>query len=305
MKNLFLGAFYLSLAASIWGGMFVAVRISVEVIPPVQLVWLRYVTAFFTLYILGRVMHVSWRVRRRDWKLVFLVGLVGQTISIVTQETGTMLTSAQTGSVITASTPAFMVIFARLLLHERFTAGRVMSVILASIGVLFIVIDPDNVRLTGFWGGISLVVAALTWAIMSVLLKLLPDYSPIVLTFYGVAVAVVLLAPYSIGWLLHTDWMPMYAPRIWSSVLYLGAISTSVGFCLWNKGLLLMDASVGGLFLFFQPVVGTFLGWAFLGESVTAFFWLGSALVAVGVVLAMCGGTDERNTVRDAARECH
>ena len=95
----------------------------------------------------------------------------------------------------------------------------------------------------------------------------------------------------------------MYEPRIWGSVLYMGIISTSVGFCLWNKGLLLMDASLGGLFLFFQPVVGTFLGWLLLGEPVTAWFWIGSALVAAGVVLAMRGGNaQEPKTVRD---RCH
>ena len=303
MRNLLLGALYLSLAASIWGGLFVTVRVAVTVIPPVQLVWMRYVTALLTLYLLGRSMHVDWHIRREHWRIVFLVGLIGQTISIVTQETGTMLTSAQTGSIVTASTPAFMVIFARLLLRERFTAGRVFSVVLATIGVLFIVADPDNVQITGFWGGFSLIVAALTWAVMSVLLKLLPDYSPIVITFYGVLVAVVLLAPYSVWWLTSTDWTPMYEPRIWGSVLYMGIISTSVGFCLWNKGLLLMDASLGGLFLFFQPVVGTFLGWLLLGEPVTAWFWIGSALVAAGVVLAMRGGNaQEPKTVRD---RCH
>ncbi len=293
MKHWLLGAFYLSLASAIWGGMFIAVRLSVAVIPPVQLVWLRYVTAAGALFVLGRMMRVSWKVARKDWKLVFLVGLIGQTLSIVTQETGTMLTSAQTGSIITASTPAFMVIFARLLLHERLTTGRVLSVILATAGVLFIVADPDNMQLTSIWGGVSLVIAALTWALMSVVLKLLAGYSPVVITFYGVWVAIVLLAPYSLWWLAQADWTAFQAPAIWGSVLYLGILSTTGGFCLWNKGLLFMDASIGGLFLFFQPIVGTFLGWLLLAEPITLYFWLGSGLVFSGVVLAMRSGREE------------
>ncbi len=44
---------YLSLAASIWGGMFVVVRVAVEVIPPVPLVWLRYLTAIFAIFAFG------------------------------------------------------------------------------------------------------------------------------------------------------------------------------------------------------------------------------------------------------------
>ena len=288
MKHWLLGAGYLSLASAIWGGMFIAVRLSVVVIPPVQLVWLRYVTAGITLFLLGQCMHVDWHVRREDWKLVGLVGLIGQTISIVTQETGTMLTSAQMGSIITAATPAFMVVFARLLLGEALTPGRILSVVLATFGVLCIVAGPADVELSGWLGGLSLTIAAITWALMSVLLKRLAQYPPVVVTLYGVLVALVMLAPYSLWWLAQADWDGgLLSLPIVASVLYLGLVSTTGGFCLWNQGLLLMDASVAGLFFFFQPVVGTLLGWLCLDEPVTLWFWIGSALVVAGVLLAM------------------
>lgn len=264
-----------------------ATRVAVQVIPPVPLVWLRYVTAMGTLFIFGQLAHVSWKIKKEHWKLLAGVGLIGYTFSIVTQETGTMLTSAQTGSIVTASTPAFMVIFARIWLKERLTAGRVLSVVLASIGVLLIVADPDNFQITGWEGGVCLMTAAVTWAVMSVWLKLLPGYSPITLTFYGVLTAVVVLALPALSWIGQAD-AALFAPaEIWGSVLYMGIISTSCGFVLWNKGLLYMDASIGGLFLFFQPLVGTFLGWVLLGEPITLYFWLGSALIVGGVVLAM------------------
>ena len=41
-------------------------------------------------------------------------------------------------------------------------------------------------------------------------------------------------------------------------VLYLGIVSTAGAFFLWNKGLELLDASIGSLF-FFQPIVGSLL----------------------------------------------
>ena len=173
MRNLLLGSLFLALAGSIWGAMFIAVRWSIFVIPPVPLVWMRYGTALVALALLAWTSKASWYIAPKDRKLLVLSALVGQTLSIVTQETGTMLTSAQTGSVVTAATPAFMVVFGCWLLHERFTLGRCLSVLLATIGVLFIVLDPDNVQLTSIWGGVSLVVAAVTWALMSVLLKFL------------------------------------------------------------------------------------------------------------------------------------
>ncbi|MCH3959857.1 MAG: DMT family transporter [Selenomonas sp.] len=296
MRNLLLGSLFLALAGSIWGAMFIAVRWSIFVIPPVPLVWMRYGTALVALALLAWTSKAACYIEPKDRKLLVLSALVGQTLSIVTQETGTMLTSAQTGSVVTAATPAFMVVFGCWLLHERFTLGRCLSVLLATIGVLFIVLDPDNVQLTSIWGGVSLVVAAVTWALMSVLLKFLAKYSVVILTFYGVLIAFLILTPYSLYWLLTAaDFSAMAMPGIWGSVLYLGVISTTAGFCLWNKGLTYMDASIGGLFLFFQPVVGTFLGWLLLGEPVTPYFWIGFSLIAAGVVLVLRGG----NTTAD------
>lgn len=290
MRNLLLGSFFLSLAGSIWGGMFIAVRLSIFVIPPVPLVWMRYGTALIALIVLMLVTHTSWRIERKDAKLLIASALTGQVASIVTQETGTMLTSAQTGSVITAATPAFMVVFGCALLHEKLTAGRILSVLLATIGVLFIVFDPDNFQVNAL-GGLSLTVAALTWALMSVLLKFLSKYSVITITFYSVLIAFLTLTPYGAYWLATAaDYEAMAAPDIWGSVLYLGFISTTAGFCLWNKGLLYMDASLAGLFMFFQPIVGTFLGWLLLGEPVTLYFWVGFTLIAAGVVLALRGG---------------
>ena len=161
MRNLVIGSCLLSLAGSIWGGMFIAVRLAIFVIPPVPLVWMRYGTALLALTILMVITHSSWHIDKKDCKLLLLSALSGQVLSIVTQETGTMMTSAQTGSVITAATPAFMVVFGYVLLHEKLTAGRIISVVLATIGVLFIVLDPDNFEINPL-GGLSLFVAAVT-----------------------------------------------------------------------------------------------------------------------------------------------
>lgn len=54
---------------------------------------------------------------------------------------------------------------------------------------------------------------------------------------------------------------------------------------LWNKGLLLMEQVLVDYFSFFQPIVGTFLGWLILDEQITLNFWIGSILIFIGVFL--------------------
>ena len=57
MKNTLLGSIYLTLAASIWGGMYVVVKVVVSVIPPLELVWIRYLVAIVALLMIDRIHH--------------------------------------------------------------------------------------------------------------------------------------------------------------------------------------------------------------------------------------------------------
>lgn len=289
MKRLLVGSFFLSLAASIWGGMYVVVKVVVKVIPPFELVWLRYFIAVIVLLIIGLSTKQSWKIAKKDWLLIFLIGLIGNTISIVTQETGTMLSTAQTGAVITSTTPAFMVIFARLILKEKITFQKALSIILATVGVMLIV-GFGKIDMKHQLGGFSLLIAALTWALMSVLVKRIPGhYSQIVVTAYSSLTAVILLSPFTISRLMKLGLHTLMEPTICGGILYLGIISTACGFLLWNKGLQLLNASSGGIFFFFQPIIGTFLGWLLLGENIGLTFWIGTFLIFSGVFLVIKG----------------
>lgn len=287
MKNTLLGSLYLILASSIWGGMYVVVKVVVSVIPPLELVWLRYLVAIFALLLIGFITKQKWRIKKRHFLLIIAIGIIGNTISIVAQETGTMLSTAQMGAIITSSTPAFMVIFARLILKERLTIKKGLSVCLATIGV-FLIVGIGNMSMSSTLGGVSLIIAALTWALMSVLVKRLPsDYSQIVVTTYTILVALIVLTPFVLQRLHEINISQLTHPTIWGGLLYLGVVSTAGGFLLWNRGLQMLNASSGGIYFFFQPLVGSLLGWLVLGEKIGATFWIGSILILLGVLFVI------------------
>ncbi len=293
MKNKLFGSLFLILASSIWGGMYVVVKVLVSVIPPVELVWIRYLIALVALVLIALVTKQNWRIKRKDLGLIIAIAIVGYVISIITQETGTMLTSAQMGAIITSTTPAFMVLFASIILKERLTFRKAFSVSLATIGVITIV-GIDNIDMSSTLGGISLIIAALTWALMSVLIKRLPnDYSQIIVTTYSTLIALVILTPYVLPKLPQIN-LDLTDPTIWGGLLYLGVISTSLGFLLWNRGLQMLNASSGGVFFLFQPVVGTLLGWLILGETISVTFWIGSFLILLGVFMVIIDRQEEQ-----------
>ena len=283
----YLGPLYLTLAASIWGGVYVVSKVVLEVLPALELVWIRYLIALVTLGIFGWSTGESWKIPRKTLPLVALIGIIGYFISIWAQFAGTHLSSAQMGSVITAATPAFMVVFARLLLKESITLKKAVSLGLATAGVLCIV-GIDDLGESTRMGGFILGLAAVTWALMSVLVKKIPEgTSVVVVTTYAIFVAMVAMTPLAISQMQPEHLQVIARPAILSGILYIGTISTAGAFYFWNKGLQLVDAGSGGLYFFFQPLVGTLFGWIFLGEQVGVPFWIGSALIFAGVLLVI------------------
>lgn len=286
MLKTYLGQIYLALAASIWGGMYVVSKAVLVVIQPLELVWLRYLVALVALVVMGVASRQSWRIHRKDVLLIAVIGIIGYFISIWAQFAGTQLSSAQMGAVVTASTPAFMVLFARILLKEKITMRKAASVLLATIGVLMIV-GLSGLDVSFRLGGMILGIAALTWAFMSVLIKKVPrEYSPLVVTTYAILAAFLLITPFIVP-NLQFGQRELLQPMVWGGVLYVGIVSTAGAFYFWNKGLQMVDAATAGLYFFFQPLAGTLLGWFFLGEQVDITFWIGALLIAAGVLLVV------------------
>lgn len=283
----FLGPVYLTLAASIWGGVYVVSKVVLAVIPALELVWIRYLVALATLWLFGMVRGESWRIPRKTIPLVIAIGLIGYFVSIWAQFAGTHLSSAQMGSVITAATPAFMVIFARFILQEHITARKGISLLLATAGV-FGIVGIGDMGDASRLGGLILGLAAVTWALMSVLVKRVPaECSLLVVTTYAILSATIAMTPLVVSQIQPEHLLQMMQPMILAGVLYIGTVSTAGAFYFWNKGLQLVDAGSGGLYFFFQPLVGTLFGWLLLGEQVGWSFWLGSALIVAGVLLVI------------------
>ncbi|MGE6537745.1 DMT family transporter [Bacillus luti] len=288
MKQTILGAICLSLAASIWGGMYVVSKYVLDFIPPLTLVWLRFIIAFVVLYAILKIAEKKQQkkatIRKKDWLLFAWIGFIGYFISITCQFIGTKLSDAHTGSLVTSATPAFMVIFAALILKEKLTARRLLSTIIATIGVI-IVIGWDIEIGSYFIGTIILVGAAITWALLSIYVKIASArFSSLVITTYAIFFSLFFITPFMI-WEFQSNPIEHMNMYVVLGVLYLGIVSTAGAFFLWNKGLELMDASIGSLFFFFQPIVGSLLGWLLLHETLNSNFFIGGILIICSVLI--------------------
>ncbi len=273
-------------AASIWGGMYVVSKVVLEVIPPFTLLTMRLILGALTLGLLALFRQRS-TFTKTDFRNSFLVGIVGYGISLGFQFIGTKLSTASNGALVTSATPAFVLLFAPFLLKEKTTIQRVTALIVSSLGVLA-VIDPRTTDFSStlFIGNLSLLAAALTWALYSVLVKKVSQTSDLLVS------SMVMLTggiPSSIlfgSFELNARGLGEITPGIIAGILFLGVISTALAMFLWNYAFAELPAAVASLTFFAQPIVGTLLGWLFLGETITPLFILGGILIGTGLTIS-------------------
>lgn len=256
------------------------------VIPPYLLLTLRLLLGILTLYLV-LLASGGMKVTRQQFWRIFWVGFVGYGISVGLQFVGTDLSTASNGSLVTSATPAFVLIFAAILLGEKITGRRLVALLVASLGVLA-VIDPRTAQLSSdlFLGNLALVGAALTWALYSVLVRKVTrnmDVLPVSLIAFagGLPVSV----PLGI-WETGAQGIGAVTPGVIAGVLFIGVISTALAMYLWNSAFAILDAGVASLTFFAQPVVGTILGAIFLREAITPLFLIGGVLIGIGLVIS-------------------
>lgn len=273
-------------AASIWGGMYVVSKVVLEVIPPFSLLATRLILGAATLGVVMLFSRKS-RLTPRQMRDSFLVGVVGYGISLGFQFVGTKLSTASNGALVTSATPAFVLLFAPRLLGERATWRGILALAVSTLGVIA-VIDPRTADLSSslFLGNLCLLAAALTWALYSVLVRKVAQSADLV------ASSAVMLAgglPTSVllgAFEMSRTGIGEITPGIWGGILFLGIISTALAMFLWNYAFATLPAAAASLTFFAQPVVGTLLGWFFLGEHITPMFLIGGMLIGVGLVIS-------------------
>ena len=273
-------------AAAIWGGMYVVSKVVLDVIPPFTLLSIRLVLGFLALTLVI-LLRGGFSVKPRQFWSYFGVGVIGYGISLGFQFVGTKLSTAANGSLVTSATPALVLPFAFFLLKEPVTRRRLAAILLASLGVLA-VIDPRHAELSSslFLGNLSLLGAAITWALYSVLVRKVSTDADLLQ-----ASAIMLLGglPLTIptsAWELSTQGMGAITPGIIGGILFLGIISTAIAMFLWNYAFKELPAAVASLTFFAQPLVGSLLGWFFLNEKITALFVLGGVLIGLGILIS-------------------
>jgi len=289
MRNgLGLPAIALAVLSVIWGYNWVATKIALGYAGPVTIAALRFAIA--PLCLLPMMFHLRVRMmpspRHAVIALVLGAILAGNfTASFIALQMG----AAGKTAVLIYTMPFWVLVFARMALHERLTRLQVLAVPFALVG-LFVLIAPWD-RAAQAVPSLLAVGAGMTWGANVVYIKHLQRREPVsmlALTVWQMTVAAVALA-------LGTLTLAHEAPVIWSkefiaALLFTAVIATGLGWMLFYYALRRMSAGMTGLGTLATPVLGVLFAWLQLGERPSAMEAIGMLLIAVGLGLLAWDG---------------
>jgi drug/metabolite transporter (DMT)-like permease len=274
----------LLLAVVIWGSTFVASKICLSVMSPIQLVAGRFLIAAPALFLVARLRGASFRLGAH--KKVLLLAMVIFSFHYLLQTWALEFTTATNSGWLITVAPLTIALLAALFLREP--TPPAVGIVLASLGIVLLVSKGDlrSLGALSSVGDFMVLASTFTWAVFTIITRN-PSRSldPVVVTF-------VMTVPLAASALV----LPLVLDRwtAWSdldletslALVFLGLAGVALAQWFWQRGVAKLGAAQAGLFLYLEPLSTTALAVPYLGEPFGPVTAVGGLLVILGVFLA-------------------
>jgi drug/metabolite transporter (DMT)-like permease len=274
------------LLAIMWGLSIPITKLGLETIPPITLTAIRFLVAvpLFMILSAGRL-----RVPGRAVPSIMALGVMGITLGNVAQSFGVQGTSASAGTIISATIPIFIVIFAAIRLKQAVTGRQWFGLLGAFAGIALVAVGSgsgtDDLTRTTATGVAWMLVSAVAIAFYYIWsAELTEKYGTLPVAAWNALAGLVAILPLS-GWeLAHTS-VQFTTQAVWA-IVYLGVMVTVAGLLLWLYLLRTVPARVAASVQYLQPVFSIAAASAIFGDRLGVMFAAGVALILGGLALA-------------------
>ncbi len=277
-------------ATVFWSGNFLVARELNQSVAPVALAFWRWLVAILVLFPFAiRPLIKQWALVKNNLAYLTITAFLGVTMFNTLLYFGGQTTTALNLSLISITTPMFIVIFSWMFYGESLDVKRVLGILLVSTGVVLLIIRgriSSLINLSFTIGDLWMLIAAMLFALYSILLIKKPE---------ELGVWAFQLSTFMLGFLLL---LPFYAweysvvgPALMdasaiASILYLGIFASLVSYMLWNQSILLIGASKAGMVYYTIPIFSGVLAWYFLGEQIGLLHVATGLLIFSGILMA-------------------
>lgn len=199
-------------------------------------------------------------------------------------------TSATNGILIYTTPPILILAIEAIWRGRKTTAREVVGIILALVGAAVIITNGNIENLVNLefnTGDLIFVLAAIAWAIYSVLLKS-ENFSSLstlpLLTLVAIC-GTITLAPFALYEFLTSEKLPDTQEEwmLISAVILLSSIGAFLSF---QYGVKILGASIAGIFMYLLAPWGILFAWVLLGEQIEQYHIHAIILILSGIIIA-------------------
>lgn len=274
-----LGYIAVFLSVSIWSMAFVSSKILLEVMSPMSIVFLRYL--FASVFFIGIMIKSkrSFKVQREDISLFLSSALIGIVLYFIAELAGLERLKASTATLILALIPLVIILVNRFTKTEKLSNTKRLAVVGSIFGVAMVVGGESGTN--DYIGFLYMGVAVFSWVVFSFQTTVLTHkYDETKVAAIQAFITLVAFLPFFL--FEEVDFSSVELLH-WSHLIFLGIVSSAIGFILYNYALKTIGGTVSSLVINFMPVITLGFGYIFLGETMTWIQMLGG-LIIIGLM---------------------
>ncbi len=272
----------LTFAGFLWGFGFIGTVWALKFLSPSAILFYRFGISFLAGWALLSLWKVRWNEMRTELHLSLIPG-VFLWLTLFPQTWGLQLTTATNSAFITTLYVVIVPLFRSLTGEEKLTFTHWFCVLLALLGMGFIV-QIQNVS-TLNWGDLLTLICAIFAALHIIVLGQKVQHSRNDLAFntfqsLWVALFSLLLFPFSKNWSLAT-----LDSEAWLGILSLGFGSSMIAFLLQVRSQKVISPSVASLLFLLESPASCLFAFLLLNEKLIAWQWAGAVMILLSCVV--------------------
>lgn len=243
------------LTVAIWGLTFISTKVLINHgLTPQEIFFYRFLIAYLGIWVISpkRLFTNNWQ----DELWLVAGGIFGGSLYFFTENTALGITQASNVSFIICTAPLLTTILSLLFYKsEKASKGLIYGSLLALMGVGLIVFNGSFVLKISPIGDLLTLLAALSWAFYSLIIKKMAGRYPTVfitrkIFFYGVLTILpaFLLHP------LQPDTAVLLQPAVLFNLLFLAVLASLICYVLWNVVLKQLGTVRASNYIYLNPL---------------------------------------------------
>ncbi len=271
----------------IWGTTFISTKILLTDFQPVEILFFRFLLGLLVLILVYPKRLSKTNIKQ---EITFaLAGLSGICLYYLLENIALTYTMASNVGIIISTAPFFTVILSRFFMktEERLNSNFFVGFIVAMAGICLISFNGSKLELN-LVGDILAIVAALVWAIYSLLTKKISSYGyhTIQTTRRVFLYGILFMLPMLFLFDFKLDFSRFSTPKYLYNLLFLGLGASALCFVTWNYAVKLLGAVKTSIYIYIVPVITVATSAIVLREQLTPMAIGGTVLALAGLFLS-------------------